>query len=64
MEHRSVVNILAVGVGYKKGLINFAAMEGNGYAASTDQYCLQRMSEDLTPAVDRTLQRTYELMKR
>lgn len=58
-----MVNIVSVGASYKTGPATLAAIEGNGYASSTDLYSLQRMSEDLTPAVDRNNQRVYSLMK-
>ncbi len=67
VEHKSLVNISSVGASYKSkmfgGEANVATIIGNGYAASTDEYSLRKMSEDLTGCVDRNNERVFRLMK-
>lgn len=68
MEHKSLVNISSFGASYKSNFGRFGEMEmativGNGYASSTDEQSLRRMSEDLTGCVDRNNERVYKLMK-
>ena len=68
MEHRSSVVISSFGASYENdfgrfGKAKVATVTGYGRCASTDQYSNQKMSEDLTGAVDRNNHRVYSLMK-
>ena len=68
MEHKSLVNVTSFGASYKSsfgkfGEVGAATIVGNGYASSTDEYCLRKMSEDLTGCVDRNNERVYKILK-